>query len=63
MLFVTTEQGYLFALLGIVGGRMCDDIVTAVFLFWQMVLIIEFIADLKALKTKSQNVKEVVQKA
>ena len=63
MLFVTTEQGYLFALLGIVGGRMCDDIVTAVFLFWQTVLIIEFIADLKILKNKSQNVKGVVQKA
>ena len=53
MLFVTTEQGYLFALTGIVQNRMCDDIVTLIFLFWQIVLIIEFRSDLKALKTDS----------
>lgn len=50
MLFVTTEQGYLFALTGIVQNRMCDDIVTLIFLFWQIILIIEFRSDLKALK-------------
>ncbi len=55
MLFVTTEQGYLFALIGLVKGRMCDDIVTLVFLFWQIVLIIEFRSDLKALKASSKN--------
>lgn len=50
MLFVTTEQGYLFALTGLMGNRMSDDIVTLIFLFWQIVLIFEFRADLKALK-------------
>lgn len=55
MLFVTTEQGYLFALTGIVKNRMCDDVVTLVFLFWQIVLIIEFFFDLKTLKANSKN--------
>lgn len=50
MLFVTTEQGYIFALVDIVEGRMCDDIVTLVFLFWLAILIIEFRSDLKVLK-------------
>ena len=50
MLFVTTEQGYIFALVGIIGNRMCDDIVTLIFLFWQIILIIEFRSDLKVLK-------------
>lgn len=50
MLFVTTEQGYIFALIDIVKDRMCDDIVTAVFLFWQILLVFEFFADLKVLK-------------
>ena len=50
MLFVTTEQGYIFALLDIIKDRMCDDIVTIIFLFWQIVLIIEFRSDLKTLK-------------
>ena len=54
MLFVTTEQGYIFALIGIIGDRMCDDIVTMIFLFWQILLIIEFRSDLKALKNKSK---------
>ena len=51
MLFVTTEQCYIFALLDIIENRMCDDLVTIVFLFWQIVLIIEFRADIKALKS------------
>ena len=57
MLFVTTEQGYIFALVDIVKNRMCDDIVTAIFLFWQIVLIIEFCVDLKALKASRPNLK------
>ena len=55
MLFVTTEQGYIFALIDIIENRMCDDIVTLIFLFWQIVLIIEFRADLKKLKAELQN--------
>ncbi len=62
MLFVTTEQGYLFALIGMVKNRMCDDIVTLVFLFWLLVLIMEFRSDLKTLKSKDKNVKEVEAK-
>jgi hypothetical protein len=54
MLFVTTEQGYIFALIDIIKNRMCDDIVTLIFLFWQIVLIIEFRADLKVLKNNGQ---------
>ena len=50
MLFVTTEQGYIFALLDIIESRLCDDIVTIIFLFWQTVLIIEFCADIKTLR-------------
>lgn len=57
MLFVTTEQGYIFALIDIVENRMCDDIVTIIFLFWQMVLIIEFLADIKVLKNNNKNIK------
>ena len=52
MLFVTTEQGYIFALVDIVENRLCDDIVTLIFLFWQIILIFEFRSDLKALKNK-----------
>lgn len=52
MLFVTTEQGYIFALIGIIKDRMCDDIVTMIFLFWLIILIIEFYSDLKKLKAK-----------
>ncbi|MBQ9035474.1 MAG: hypothetical protein IJ099_05910 [Alphaproteobacteria bacterium] len=55
MLFVTTEQGYIFALIDIIENRMCDDIVTIIFLFWQTVLLIEFRSDLKVLKNKSIN--------
>ena len=51
MLFVTTEQCYIFALLDIIENRMCDDLVTIIFLFWQIVLIIEFWTDIKALKS------------
>ncbi len=58
MLFVTTEQGYIFALIDFMGSRMCDDIVTLIFLFWQIILIFEFRADLKALKTNRPNLKE-----
>lgn len=50
MLFVTTEQGYIFALINIIENRMCDDIVTIIFLFWQIILIFEFRSDVKALK-------------
>lgn len=57
MLFVTTEQGYIFALIDIIENRMCDDIVTLIFLFWQIVLIIEFYFDIKALKSANKNQK------
>lgn len=57
MLFVTTEQGYIFALTDIIENRMCDDIVTLIFLFWLTVLIIEFRADLKVLKSGKKNKK------
>ncbi len=57
MLFVTTEQGYIFALIDIIESRMCDDIVTAIFLFWLIVLIIEFRSDLRALKAGSESSK------
>lgn len=50
MLFVTTEQCYIFALVDIIEDRMCDDLVTIIFLFWQIVLIIELWTDIKALK-------------
>lgn len=50
MLFVTTEQGYIFGLINIIESRMCDDIVTLIFLFWQIVLIWELHSDLKTLK-------------
>ena len=55
MLFVTTEQGYIFALIDIIESRMCDDIVTIIFLFWFIILIIEFRYDLKALKADNKN--------
>ncbi len=55
MLFVTTEQGYIFALIDMIESRMCDDVVTMIFLFWLTVLIIEFRSDLKALKADSKN--------
>ena len=55
MLFVTTEQGYIFALIDIIENRMCDNIVTLIFLFWQIVLIIEFRSDLKVLKSGGKN--------
>ena len=50
MLFVTTEQGYIFALVDIVSDHTCDVVVTLVFLFWQILLIIEFFSDLKTLR-------------
>ena len=55
MLFVTTEQGYIFALTDIIESKMCDDIVTLIFLFWQIILIIEFRSDLKVLKSGGKN--------
>lgn len=55
MLFVTTEQGYIFALIDIIKNRMCDDIVTMIFLFWMLILIFEFRSDLKVLKANSKN--------
>ncbi len=54
MLFVTTEQGYIFALIDMIENRMCDDVVTMIFLFWLTVLFIEFRSDLKALKANSK---------
>ena len=63
MLFVMTEQGYIFALIDIVENRMCDDIVTLIFLFWQIILIIEFCADLKTLKTNRKNSEESEKRA
>ena len=60
MLFVTTEQGYIFALIDIIEDRMCDDIVTIIFLFWLTILIIELRSDLKTL---SKNTKEDPKKA
>ena len=59
MLFVTTEQGYIFALVDIIESRMCDDVVTLIFLFWLIILIIEFRSDLRLLKSKRKNLKEV----
>ena len=58
MLFVTTEQGYIFALIDIIESRMCDDIVTMIFLFWQIILIIELRSDLRALKAYHEKIKE-----
>lgn len=58
MLFVTTEQGYIFALIDIIKDRMCDDVVTIIFLFWLAILIIEFRSDLRKLKANSKNSKE-----
>ena len=58
MLFVTTEQGYIFALIDIIESRMCDDIVTMIFLFWQIILIIEFRSDIKILKADDKSVKQ-----
>jgi len=52
MLFVTTEQGYIFALIDIIKDRTCDDIVTLLFLFWFVILIFEFRSDLKKLKAE-----------
>ena len=52
MLFVTTEQGYVFDLVDIVESPMCDDIVTAIFLFWLIVLIFEFRADIRKIRSE-----------
>lgn len=52
MLFVTTEQGYVFALIDVIKDRMCDNIVTLIFLFWLAILILEFRSDLKFLKSQ-----------
>ena len=61
MLFVTTEQGYVFDLVDIVESPMCDDIVTAIFLFWLMVLILEFRSDIRKIRperAESENGKD-----
>ena len=50
MLFVTTEQGYIFDLVDVIESPMCDDIVSAIFVFWLIVLVAEFYSDLKKLK-------------
>ncbi|MBP5243718.1 MAG: hypothetical protein J6Z28_03240 [Succinivibrio sp.] len=52
MLFVTTEQGYVFDLVDIVESPMCDDIVTAIFLFWLIVLILEFRSDIRKIRSE-----------
>ena len=57
MLFVTTEQGYIFSLVDIVKDHTADDIVTGIFLFWLILLILEFRYDIKLLKAKSKNSK------
>lgn len=57
MLFVTTEQGYIFSLIGIIGNHTCDDIVTLIFLFWQIILIVEFRSDLKVLRSDGNDLK------
>jgi len=56
MLFVTTEQGYIFALLDIIENRMCDDVVTIIFLFWLIILIVEFRSDLRVLKGSTKHI-------
>lgn len=63
MLFVTTEQGYIFALIDIIENRMCDDVVTIIFLFWLIILILEFRSDLKILKAGGKKLKEVKKRA
>jgi len=63
MLFVTTEQGYIFALIDIIENRMCDDIVTLIFLFWMVVLIVEFRSDIRVLKDNSKNIVEAKKRA
>ena len=63
MLFVTTEQGYIFALIDIIESHLCDDIVTLVFLFWQIVLIMEFRYDLKILKNNGKQTKKGQKRA
>lgn len=63
MLFVTTEQGYIFALVDIIENRMCDDIVTVIFLFWLTVLIIELRSDLKVLKDSVTNISKSKKRA
>lgn len=63
MLFVTTEQGYMFALAGIIENKMCDDIVTMIFLFWQIVLIVELCSDLKKLKSNGKNLEQAKKRA
>lgn len=50
MLLITTEQSYIFTLAGLIKDTLCDDIVTFVFLFWEIVLLIEFYFDVRALK-------------
>lgn len=50
MLFVTTEQGYIFDLVDVIESPMCDDIVSAIFVFWLIVLVAEFYSDLKKLR-------------
>jgi len=63
MLFVTTEQGYIFALIDIIENRMCDDIVTMIFLFWQIILIWEFQSDIKVLRDINKNSAEAIKRA
>ena len=62
MLFVTTEQGYIFALIDIIESRMCDDIVTMIFLFWQIILIIELRTDVKVLKVSHEKLQKTEKK-
>lgn len=57
MLFVTTEQGYIFDLVDVIDSPMCDDIVTVIFLFWLALLVYEFFSDIKILKSNCKNSK------
>ena len=63
MLFVTTEQGYIFALIDIIENRMCDDIVTVIFLFWLIILIFEFRSDLRVLQANGKKLKGAKKRA
>ena len=63
MLFVTTEQGYIFALIDIIENRMCDYIVTLIFLFWLFILIMEFRSDIRVLKVNGQDFNKAEKRA
>ncbi len=49
MLFVTTEEGYIFGLLNFIPP-VSDNLVTAIYFFWLILLLIELPYDIKFLK-------------